>query len=240
METLLDKINLFFTPAIMGVFGAAIYLGVVTILKNIKELKYNEKERRVELEMMRHSYEDKLYKISDQLTSSEKRWRDVNHLVLSSQKFSEFKQENEALKLTPYLKSVGLNSNDLKVDKDTIFILTPFHDRFKDVFNTISSSLNEIGLRTIRGDEEYIKTDLLRHIIKQITKSRILIVNLDGRNPNVFYELGIAHALGKQTILISSNLEEVPFDLKSYKLVVYENQKELGEKIKIAVSQALV
>lgn len=240
MENLLDKLNQFFSPVIIGVFSAAIYYAVVTILKNIKELKYNEKERMVELEMMRRSYEEKLYKISDQLASSENRWRDVNHLILSSQKYSQSDQPKERLQLSPYLKNVGLVESDLEVEKKTVFVLTPFHDRYKLMFESISIALRDIGLSVLRGDEDYVKTDLLQHVIKQIARARLLIVNLDGRNPNVFYELGVAHALGKQTILVSSNLEEVPFDLKSYKLVVYDSNEDLKEKIKVAVSQALV
>ena len=83
----------------------------------------------------------------------------------------------------------------------------------------------------MKGDEEFVPKDVLQHIVKCIVKSRIVIANLNGRNPNVFYELGIAHALNKPTILIAHINTEVPFDLKNQYLVLYKNENELKERL---------
>jgi hypothetical protein len=50
-----------------------------------------------------------------------------------------------------------------------------------------------------------------------------LIAELTGKNANVFYELGLAHAMQKNVILITQRLEDVPFDLRHYRCLVYEN-----------------
>ena len=55
--------------------------------------------------------------------------------------------------------------------------------------------------------------DIFTHIITPILQSYIIIVNINGRNPNVFYVLGICHALGKSVILISQSKKELPFDI---------------------------
>jgi hypothetical protein len=55
-----------------------------------------------------------------------------------------------------------------------------------------------------------------------INAAIFLIADCTGRNPNVFYEIGIAHAIGKQTILISQTIDDVPFDLRHLRIVVYE------------------
>ena len=70
---------------------------------------------------------------------------------------------------------------------------------------------------------------VLQQIVQLILKSQIIIAVLDGKNPNVFYEIGIAHAIGKAVILIAnfSSANDVPFDLKSDRLVLYSNDDEL-------------
>jgi hypothetical protein len=55
------------------------------------------------------------------------------------------------------------------------------------------------------------------------TKTSFLIADLTGRNANVFYELGLAHALKKDVILITQKIEDVPFDLRHYRCIVYDN-----------------
>lgn len=64
-------------------------------------------------------------------------------------------------------------------------------------------------------------------------ESRYVIANLNGRNPNVYYELGIAQAIGKPVILIAdvSSYKEIPFDLQSNRLLLYRNEGELTNMI---------
>ena len=73
-----------------------------------------------------------------------------------------------------------------------------------------------------------------------IVKSRIIIANIDGKNPNVFYELGIAHALGKPTILISKSIENMPFDIQQNRVVLYKDNDDLEEKLSKELSRILV
>lgn len=234
-----DFIEKLFTPALIGILSAAIYMGVIKILKSLKEIQYNDKERMAEIQLMRKSYEDKIYKITEELESSKHRWMDINHLVLSNQKYTQ-NTLNKVVPLTPYLESLGLDEEDLKIDDKSVFFLTPFHPRYRNVFNVVKNACSEIGLKCYRGDEEHVTSDLMKHIIKQIVSSRLVIAHLDGRNPNVFYELGIAHAIGKKVILLSGNIEEVPFDIRGFMMVIYENEKELDTSIKQAISKALV
>lgn len=68
----------------------------------------------------------------------------------------------------------------------------------------------------------------------------MIVANIDGRNPNVFYELGIAHALGKEVILIAKSVEEVPFDIRSNKLIIYKDIQELSASLKKELTRSLV
>jgi nucleoside 2-deoxyribosyltransferase len=60
-------------------------------------------------------------------------------------------------------------------------------------------------------------------IWKGILKARIVIADITDRNPNVFYELGIAHTLGKPVILLTQKLTDIPFDLNRFRHIVYQD-----------------
>lgn len=78
------------------------------------------------------------------------------------------------------------------------------------------------------------KDDILMNIVTLIIQSEFVLVNLDGRNPNVYYELGIAHALGKPTILLSNagyRLDDIGFDIRQKRIIIYENRNQLETEL---------
>ena len=72
-----------------------------------------------------------------------------------------------------------------------------------------------------RVDEQIFDERILDRIYNQIAKADVVIADMTGRNPNVFYEVGYAHALGKLTILLTQISEDIPFDLKHFPHIVY-------------------
>ncbi|EJG0664860.1 hypothetical protein C4G29_RS22630 [Vibrio parahaemolyticus] len=198
-----------------------------------KERKYNDELNRAELHKLRESYELKIYDLMERLISNESRWKDTNHLVLSAQ------EHKSVDKRKSFLAMNGVSDNE-KIDKKSVFVMTPYHDTFSHTFRDIKESCDSIGLNAVRGDEEHIKGDILTHTLKLISRARLIIANIDGRNPNVFYELGIAHALNKDVILVSSSLEELPVDIKSQRIIVYKKGEDLKPLLKEAITKALV
>ena len=73
-----------------------------------------------------------------------------------------------------------------------------------------------------------------------MVRSRLVIANIDGRNPNVFYELGIAHAIDKPTIIISKSVPDIEIDIKSKYLLLYKNEQDLKEQIRKNLTKILV
>jgi hypothetical protein len=59
-------------------------------------------------------------------------------------------------------------------------------------------------------------------IRRSIEKARVVVADLTGRNPNVFYEVGIAHTLNKDVLLLSQSMSDVPFDLRHRRVLVYD------------------
>src|SRR5437879_5857552 len=73
-----------------------------------------------------------------------------------------------------------------------------------------------------RADDFFSSGQIMTEIWSAIVRAKILIADCTGRNPNVFYEIGLAHALGKPVVLITQAPEDVPFDLRHYRYLQYE------------------
>jgi len=131
------------------------------------------------------------------------------------------------INLSEFLKSNGIRENDLTIDQKLIFILTPFHERYDKEYSVIQEVCTTIGFKAYRGDENYIKSDIFPEMLKLIVKANLIIANINGRNPNVLYELGIAQALDKPVILISNEPKDLPIDIKSKRFLIYKNSDEL-------------
>jgi len=207
-----------------------------------RQERYNFEKQMVELEYMRKNMEMQLYNTSRKLEENEKRWKDMNHLIISSQNKSEVANSNE-IQVAPntFLKNFGLNSpKDFEVDNRQVFLLTPFNDNYRDIYVTIRDICAQMNLNCIRGDEEFIPNDIFTEIVRQITKSRLIIANITGRNPNVMYELGVAHALNKPTIVVAQDFTDIPFDLNSKRIVTYKDEDDLRRKLTISITDMLI
>lgn len=109
-------------------------------------------------------------------------------------------------------------------NKRSVFVLMPFDEEI-DIFykSLIKPVLEDAGFNVLRADNIISQQNILRDVIKGIVESDLIIADLTGANPNVFYELGIAHSFRKPVILITQSIDDVPFDLKSYRLVEYSS-----------------
>lgn len=77
-------------------------------------------------------------------------------------------------------------------------------------------------MKCLRADDLFTSNVIIEEIWCNINVSRLVISDLTDKNPNVFYETGIAHALGKPVILITQSLKFVPFDLRHIRVIEYE------------------
>jgi hypothetical protein len=111
---------------------------------------------------------------------------------------------------------------DFTLDPNLCFVLMPFEEKLRAVYEDHMRRVVESkGLSCTRADDIMSTGLITRDIWEKINRARFLIADLTGKNPNVFYELGIAHALGKEVILITQNIEYVPFDLKALRCIIY-------------------
>jgi hypothetical protein len=107
---------------------------------------------------------------------------------------------------------------------DSCFVVMPFAAPIGDYYQKIyEPAIRKAGLRAVRADADIFGTGkIMDQIWSGINAAKVLVAELTNRNPNVFYELGLAHALQKPVVLISSNEQDVPFDLKHIRVIYYD------------------
>jgi nucleoside 2-deoxyribosyltransferase len=115
------------------------------------------------------------------------------------------------------------------------FVIMPFAESFDDVFKIgIKATAKECQIDAYRLDEELFDEGMLDKIYHEIECCDFIIADLSDKNPNVFYELGYAHAIGKLCILTTQSAENIPFDLKHKRHIVYGTSLvHLTEQLKI-------
>lgn len=121
-----------------------------------------------------------------------------------------------------------------------VFMMMPFRDSLNPVYEDfVKRAVQDTGLTIKRGDDPFSHHDIMREIWSMIYNSRFVIADCTGRNPNVFYELGIAHTLGKPAIMITQNIEDVPFDVRGKRVLVYEYTPPGMQKFEEALKRAI-
>jgi hypothetical protein len=126
-----------------------------------------------------------------------------------------------------------------KVEADLVSVMMPFEMAFDKVYEAIRKACGECELRCQRADDIWDQAEVVQDVFSLIYRSRVVICDFSKRNPNVFYEAGIAHTLGKHVIPIVQNPEDIPFDLRHLRFIKYLDNGEGREKLKRDVAQKL-
>ena len=98
---------------------------------------------------------------------------------------------------------------------------SPYNELYQEVVRPVCELFN---VQAVRADEAYGPGLILADVVRQIDEAKFIIAEITPANPNVYYEVGYAHARGKPTILIADRkLEKLPFDLSPFRTLFYEN-----------------
>jgi hypothetical protein len=142
---------------------------------------------------------------------------------------------------SPLLKKL---EKEVKVEVgDSCFVVMPFAKPIGDHYRLIyETAIRKAGLTPVRADNEIFGTGkIIDQVWSGINSAKVLIAELTNRNPNVFYELGLAHALEKPVVLISSNENDVPFDLQHIRVIYYDvNDPFWGNKLLEKVAENIL
>jgi len=102
------------------------------------------------------------------------------------------------------------------------FVIMPFGGYFDGYYkDVIKPALKSASLTVKRSDEIYSTNSIIEDIFNGIVNADLIVADLTGKNPNVNYELGFAHALEKPVIIITQDIEDIPFDTKHIRAIKY-------------------
>ena len=120
------------------------------------------------------------------------------------------------------------------------FYLCPFSEPFNSIYQVhVTPTVISEGFSIIRADQLYGTEPVIEDIWTGINEAELLIADVTGRNPNVAYEIGIAHTVGKPVILLTQNMQDVPFDLRHLRAISYESSTEGCEQLRVQLAATL-
>lgn len=106
--------------------------------------------------------------------------------------------------------------------RHTAFVIMPYASAFDGLYEDfIRGVLTDVGFEVTRADEVTTSTGIMSTVISGIKESCVIVADLTDDNPNVYYEMGLAHALHKPVIYLAQNVDELPFDIKAYRVIHY-------------------
>ena len=108
----------------------------------------------------------------------------------------------------------------------------------------LAAACKAMSVTPVRGDDVFTPTDILVDIWQSINGADFVIADITGRNPNVLYELGVAHTLAKPVLIISRHAADIPIDLSTRRIILYGQsdddwREDLGTKVTKAITEIL-
>ena len=128
------------------------------------------------------------------------------------------KKRNDTVEVNPYFgPPPSINP------APDVFVLVPFNPRLRPIYdNHIRKVTTSLNLSVMRVDDFFTTNHVISDVWGAIYRARVVIADCTDRNPNVFYEIGVAHTVGRPVILITQNTDDVPFDLRYIRFIQYE------------------
>lgn len=126
--------------------------------------------------------------------------------------------------------------------KPKCFVIMPFGGWFDKYYIDIYiPAIEAAGFEAKRADDLYRPGNIVNDIWTYTKEATVLLADLTNKNPNVFYELGLAHAITKPAILITASMEDVPFDLRSLRVIDYDkNSPKWGDLLQDRITKSLL
>lgn len=238
-----DTVNMH-SMELFVVFVSVVLVVEITYVLWIRLKRYNKNDdvykfdKLIEYSKKRSELEEEITLLTRELMHSNiSEYLDVNRLVFSGQQDTK---NNKSINYQYFLKQFGLVNEKIEVRKNSAVFLTPFNREGEALFKECQHILSGIDVFLQKTDNYVEKEDIMMNIISLIVQSEIVIVNINGRNPNVYYELGIAHAIGKPTILLSEtnfNIDDVGFDIRQKRIIMYDSIQDLEKQLLYQVSR---
>lgn len=119
------------------------------------------------------------------------------------------------------IKPTVFKLTDEPVDPNLVAVMMPFEAKFNPVYAALQGAVTAAGMKYQRADDIWVHDHVIQDVVSLIGKAKVVICDLTGRNSNVFYEMGIAHTLGRNVIMVTQSKGDVPFDVGHIRYVPY-------------------
>lgn len=117
------------------------------------------------------------------------------------------------------------------INKKLVSVMMPFSPAYRGTYDAVKRVTDHMKLECLRADDIWKNTTFIQDIFELIYCANIIIVDFSERNPNVMYETGIAHALGKIVIPITQSISDIPSDLNHHRALKYLPNEEGYRKL---------
>lgn len=129
-------------------------------------------------------------------------------------------------------------------EQTDVFVVMPFSDAMRPIYDDhILPAISQSGLTVSRADSYLTTHPIMSDVWSGIFGAGVVVADCTGRNPNVFYELGVAHTLGRLVVLVAQNHDDVPTDLRHMRYIKYEytppGMKQFEQLLAKTITEAL-
>lgn len=145
-----------------------------------------------------------------------------NKCSVSGEDISSEQTEGRKVIFSPNIFDVPVDA----IDSNLISVMMPFTPQFSSVYKSIQRAASSTGFSSTKADNIWDHSTIIQDIFSLIFRSFIVVCDFSGKNPNVFYEAGIAHTLGKHVVPIAQSENDVPFDLQHHRYIKYLDNSE--------------
>ncbi|MBO3276458.1 hypothetical protein [Pseudomonas schmalbachii] len=124
------------------------------------------------------------------------------------------------------------------VNPDLLSAMMPFAG-FDAVWGAIQRAATANGMRSDRADNRWDHPAIIQDVVALIDQAAIVVCDCTGKNPNVFYEMGIAHTLGKEVVIITQSAADIPFDIAHLRHIRYHDNEQGTQQLEAELSARL-
>lgn len=212
----------------------AVAFSSFSLFLTYRKIKNNKNVTNNLITIQRENVENKVFQSSEPLITDPGFFTDANHLLLSASKDMVIHRK---LPDFSFFEEMAIDLSQVEIKQNTIACLMPFNRKFDKIKFALEDVCKTQGYTFRRSDDELIadNTDLRKSIIRMILEAEVILAVLDGRNPNVYYEIGIAHSMGKLVLMVANlNREDsknLPADILSNRLITYNDVHDLKVKL---------
>ncbi len=172
-------------------------------------------------------YSDNVLNIITEMVAKNNSILDAIDIYLNS----KFEDESLYVSARPAERKITFAPNvfevpNTNIETDLVAVMMSFDASMVTTYEAIKKSSVNTGYRVRRADDFWESSVIIQDIFSLIYRSSVVIVDFSGKNSNVMYETGIAHTLGKLVIPISQSLDDVPFDMRHHRVLIYHPNAE--------------